>query len=186
MAEPYIGEIKIWAFDWAPRGWALCNGALLPIAQNQALYSILGTRFGGDGKVNFALPELRGRTPVGPGAAAGTTTPNYTMGNSGGSESVTLSSDTVPSHAHGVNAVIVAGTQLVPSGNLIANVVSAKAGSTTNFSVFRPQGQWTADAQLAAGSVETTGASAPHANMQPFAVVNFAICISGYYPPHAD
>jgi microcystin-dependent protein len=108
------------------------------------------------------------------------------MGNSGGSESVTLSSDTVPSHAHGVNAVIVAGTQLVPSGNLIANVVSAKAGSTTNFSVFRPQGQWTADAQLAAGSVETTGASAPHANMQPFAVVNFAICISGYYPPHAD
>jgi microcystin-dependent protein len=186
MSEPYIGEIKIWAFDWAPTGWALCNGALLPIQQNQALYSIIGTRFGGDGKVNFALPDLRGRTPVGLGAAAGTTTPLYAMGNSGGGESVTLSSDTVPPHTHSLNAVIVAGTQLTPAGNMMANVVSTKAGSTTNFSVYLPQGQWTADAQVTAASVTTVGASAAHANMQPFTVVNFAICINGLYPPHAD
>lgn len=187
MAEAYIGEIRIWAFGWAPRGWALCNGALLPVNQNTALFSLLLNTFGGDGKTNFALPDLRGRTPVSPGTSASDSAVTYKMGNSGGAESVALTIATVPPHSHSLIAAQANATTLSPAGNLLGNVVTSKAGgSSTNFSVFLPANAWTPDAQLNAASVSTEGGGQAHSNMQPFTVVNFAICVSGYYPSRAD
>src|SRR5215203_2153898 len=113
MAEPFLSEIRIMSFVFAPKGWALCNGQLLPINQNQALFSLLGTTFGGDGRVNFALPDLRGRTPIHVGSG-------HTLGERGGEQAHTLSISEVPLHAHVLSASSSNGTQQVPVGNLFA------------------------------------------------------------------
>lgn len=182
MADPFVGEIRIWAFAWAPRNWALCDGSILTIQQNAALYSLIGNGFGGDGKVNFALPDLRGRTPLAPGSSK-YDPQNYQWAKKGGQETVTLNATTVPGHAHQVAVTTANGTTTIPAGTLLANPVSVKAGSTTAFNTFLPAANWTADAQLAAGTVSTIGESAAHSNMQPYSVVNFAICLLGIYPP---
>lgn len=179
MSDPFIGEIKIWAFPWAPRGWALCDGAQLNIQQNAALYSLINYQFGGDMKTVFNLPDLRGRVPVGTGHQLGGTT--YKNGDKGGAETVTLNITTVPVHGHGIVAATDNGTALPPTGNLISTVVSAST-ATGNFSSYKGSG-WTADVALNAGSVTTAGADKAHSNMQPFAVVNYCIATVGNYPP---
>nr|WP_207459309.1 tail fiber protein [Azospirillum sp. SYSU D00513] len=171
----------MWAFPWAPRNWALCDGSILQITQSTALYALLGTVFGGDGKTTFALPDLRGRTPMGIGATPGTTTP-YQRGNVGGAETVALTINTVPAHSHNIVANPNPGTALAPAGAMMANVVPAP-GVTADFSVYLPGPMWTAQAQLNAGTLSSSGGNQPHNNMQPFAVVNFCIATTGNFPP---
>lgn len=183
MAEPYIGEIRMFSFAWAPQDWALCNGALLQVQQNQALFAVLGNAFGGDGVTNFMLPDLRGRTPVGYGVVPGSPIPTYNRGNTGGAENVTLAATQVPSHTHSVSAYTQNGTTPLPAGNVITSVVTAKnPPTTTNFSSYLPATDWTADTQLNAGSVTISGAGASHSNMQPFTVLNFCMCQVGFFP----
>lgn len=180
MSDYFLGEIRMFGFGWAPQGWALCNGATLNISQNQALYTLLTTQFGGNGQTTFMLPDLRGRTPVCT-TAGSPAVPSYQTGNTGGAETVALTAATVPPHSHTVMAYPSPGTVIPPTGADIASVASP-SGSTANFASYLPNGTWTADAQLNAGSVTVTGGGAGHANMQPFAVVNFCISIEGLYP----
>lgn len=164
MAEPFLSEIRIMSFEFAPKGWALCNGQLLPINQNQALFSLLGTTFGGDGRVNFALPDLRGRVPTHVGSG-------HTLGERGGEQSHTLSIPELPTHAHVLNATSNAGNALIAGGNLIAtNNLPAFHGSDGNLGA------------MAAGSVANVGGSQAHLNMQPFLTLSFCIALQGIFP----
>lgn len=167
MAEPFLSEIRMMSFSFPPKGWALCNGQLLPINQNQALFSLLGTTFGGDGRVNFALPDLRARTPIHVGAA-------HTLGERGGEQSHTLTIAELPTHAHtlsasnsGANAPVPnnAGTGLVP-----ANSPDQLYGPATNLVATN------------AGSVTNTGGSQAHLNLQPFLTLSFCIALQGIFP----
>ena len=183
MSDPFIGEIKIWAFPWAPRGWALCDGTILTIQQNTALYSLLGTQFGGDGKTTFALPDLRGRTPVGTTWGTSVGGAVYETGTVAGAETVTLSSATVLSHVHSVNAYAVDGNAPFPAGADFGAPVPGP-GATANFSVYSPDTTQTVPnpAVLASGTVAVAGSNLGHNNMQPYGVVNFCIAIQGNYP----
>lgn len=168
MSEPFVGEIKLFGFGWAPRGWALCDGAALPVQQNAALYSLLGIQFGGDGRQTFKLPDLRGRTPVGIGGAN-----RYPTGASFGVERVVLSPAALPIHNHAVYGSSAASDKLLAPG---ANDVFG----TTLQPLFRTgTGGKTA---LSAGSVSSTGAGEGHNTMQPSLVLNFCIALMGLYP----
>jgi microcystin-dependent protein len=153
------------SFVFAPKGWALCNGQLLPINQNQALFSLLGTTFGGDGRVNFALPDLRGRAPIHVGSG-------HTLGEKGGAPAVTLSIAQLPTHTHVWQATTVAGTTNVPANNLVL------AGSA-------PNDFYTGAAALTAlspATVGNVGGSQAHLNMQPFLTLSFCIALQGIFP----
>ena len=163
MAEPFLSEIRIMSFVFAPKGWALCNGQLLPINQNQALFSLLGTTFGGDGRVNFALPDLRGRTPIHVGSG-------HTLGERGGEQAHTLSISELPTHTHLVTASNTNGTGIIPTGNLL--------GGSPNQLYIQPQNL----VALVAGTVTNTGGSQAHLNMQPFLTLNFCIALQGIFP----
>ncbi len=165
MAEPFLSEIRLMSFVFAPKGWALCNGQLLPINQNQALFSLLGTTFGGDGRVNFALPDLRGRTPIHVGSG-------HTLGERGGEQAHTLSSAELPTHTHEVKAANVPATSAVPnSGMMLANSTGTQAyGGAANLGA------------MAAGVIANTGGSQAHLNMQPFLTLNFCIALQGIFP----
>jgi microcystin-dependent protein len=164
MAEPFLSEIRMMSFVFAPKGWALCNGQLLPINQNQALFSLLGTTFGGDGRVNFALPDLRGRVPIHVGSG-------HTLGERGGEPAHTLSIAEIPTHAHGLRASSDAGNAPVPQGAVPASAApSALYGPPESL------------AALAAGSVANTGGSQAHLNMQPFLTLSFCIALQGIFP----
>ena len=157
MAEPFLSEIRIMSFVFAPKGWALCNGQLLPINQNQGLFSLLGTTFGGDGRVNFALPDLRGRTPIHVGSG-------HTLGERGGEQAHTLSIAELPEHVHVLSATTVQAT-----ANLfatVANVYTAAQNLTT----------------LIPGTVANVGGSQAHLNMQPFLTLSFCIALQGIFP----
>lgn len=163
MAEPFLSEIRIMSFQFAPKGWALCNGQLLPINQNQALFSLLGTTFGGDGRVNFALPDLRGRTPIHVGSG-------HTLGERGGEQAHTLSIAELPQHAHVAQGTSATGDSVIPTSNVLADSPSqlyAPFGSTTT---------------LAPSSVTNTGGSQAHLNMQPFLTLSFCIALQGIFP----
>jgi microcystin-dependent protein len=163
MAEPFLSEIRMMSFAFAPKGWALCNGQLLPINQNQALFSLLGTTFGGDGRVNFALPDLRGRTPTHVGSG-------HTLGERGGEQAHTLSISELPAHTHVLSGSSSNGTQQIPVGNLFAvtpNQLYHGADSLVT---------------LAAGTVTNVGGSQAHLNMQPFLTVSFCIALQGIFP----
>lgn len=162
MAEPFLSEIRIFSFGYAPKGWALCNGQLLPINQNQALFSLLGTTFGGDGRVNFALPNLQGNVPIHVGSG-------HTLGEKGGVQAVTLSISQLPTHTHVVSGINVNGTTSTPKDNSLANS-TAVYHPPTNFVSLNP------------GSVTNVGGSQPHENMQPFLVLNFSIALQGIFP----
>jgi microcystin-dependent protein len=163
MAEPFLSEIRIMSFVFAPKGWALCNGQLLPINQNQALFSLLGTTFGGDGRVNFALPDLRGRVPIHVGSG-------HTLGERGGEPAHTLSIAELPTHTHAAMAQpTTTGTQLPP--------VSAVLAQASN--VYRTPDNLTS---LNAATVTNTGGSQAHLNMQPFLTLTFAIALQGIFP----
>ncbi|MCG6118730.1 MAG: tail fiber protein [Aquimonas sp.] len=165
MAEPFLSEIRLMSFPFAPRGWALCNGQLLPINQNQALFSLLGTSFGGDGRVNFALPDLRGRTPIHVGSG-------HTLGERGGEQAHTLSVAELPTHTH----VMQASTQ--PASTNTPTTALALSNSTAS-------NLWSAPANLVAmapSAVTTVGGSQAHLNMQPFLTLNFCIALQGIFP----
>ena len=163
MAEPFLSEIRVMSFEFAPKGWALCNGQLLPINQNQALFSLLGTTFGGDGRVNFALPDLRGRTPIHVGSG-------HTLGERGGEQAHTLSIAELPTHTHVLNGTATAGNALVPASNLMA--------STTNFLYHSLDNAVATNA----GNVANAGGSQAHLNMQPFLTLSFCIALQGIFP----
>jgi microcystin-dependent protein len=164
MAEPFLSEIRLMSFVFAPKGWALCNGQLLPINQNQGLFSLLGTTFGGDGRVNFALPDLRGRVPIHVGSG-------HTLGERGGEQAHTLSIAELPQHAHVLQATSTAGTALIPTGNLLA---------TSNVPAYHlPDGNAVA---MAPESVANVGGSQAHLNMQPFLTLSFCVALQGIFP----
>lgn len=163
MAEPFLSEIRIMSFNFAPKGWALCNGQLLPINQNQALFSLLGTTFGGDGRVNFALPDLRARTPIHVGSG-------HTLGERGGEQAHAISIAELPTHTHVANASSSVGNAVVPTGAVLA--------SPLNLS-YRPPDSLTT---LHPSTVANVGGSQAHLNMQPFLVLNFCIALQGLFP----
>ncbi|HEX9943916.1 MAG TPA: tail fiber protein [Thermoanaerobaculia bacterium] len=162
MAEPFLSEVRIMSFVFAPKGWALCNGQLLPINQNQALFSLLGTTFGGDGRVNFALPDLRGRTPIHVGSG-------HTLGERGGEQAHTLSIAELPTHTHVLNGTSNPGNALIPGGNLLAKVNLPAYHSPDNLVAMAP-------------SVTNVGGSQAHLNMQPFLTLSFCIALQGIFP----
>lgn len=165
MAEPFLSEIRIMSFVFPPRGWALCNGQLLPINQNQALFSLLGTTFGGDGRVNFALPDNRGRTPIHVGSG-------HTLGERGGEQAHTLSISEIPAHSHVANAANVPATASTPSN---AVVLSQSTGSQAYGSPANP-------AAMAGNALSNVGGSQAHLNMQPFLTLSFCIALQGIFP----
>jgi microcystin-dependent protein len=154
------------SFVFAPKGWALCNGQLLPINQNQPLFSLLGTTFGGDGRVNFALPDLRGRTPIHVGSG-------HTLGERGGEQAHTLSIAELPTHTHVLSGSSTAGNApgpATPAANVLANSVNQVYAAANNL------------VAMNAGTVTNTGGSQAHLNMQPFLILNFCIALQGIFP----
>ena len=166
MAEPFLSEIRLMSFQFAPVGWALCNGQLLPINQNQALFSLLGTTFGGDGQTNFGLPDLRGRTPIHVGSG-------HTLGERGGEQAHTLSIAELPTHLHSwkANATPTSVSNTPDSSMVLATSVGDSAwGPATNL------------VAMNAATLSNTGGSQPHLNMQPFLTLNFCIALQGTFP----
>jgi microcystin-dependent protein len=165
MAEPFLSEIRLMSFVFPPKGWALCNGQLLPINQNQALFSLLGTTFGGDGRVNFALPDLRGRTPIHVGSG-------HTLGERGGEQAHTLSIAELPTHAHVLSGSSAAAATQDPTSRVLAQ------SPATN----RSYGNASGLAALAPQAVANVGGSQAHLNMQPFLILSFCIALQGIFP----
>jgi microcystin-dependent protein len=171
VADPFVAEIRIFPFNFAPKGWAFCAGQLLPISQNTALFSLLGTTYGGDGKSTFALPDMQGNAAMHPGQGPGLSL--HDLGEMSGSETVTLLESEIPSHPHSLMASAVAGTQSLPTSNSITRV----SGATP----YLPP----AGAPLVSFSgqaVTPTGGDQPHNNMQPFLTLNFCIALQGVFP----
>ena len=169
MSDPFIGEIRIFAGNFPPNGWLFCDGQLLPISENDALFVLLGTTYGGDGQETFAVPDLRGRVPVHQGT--GTSGTNYVIGESGGVESVTLTTAQIPSHTHPFLASSNSGSTAAPD--------NAVVGSGTSVTIFRPGG---AAVAMAPQSIAPTGGSQPHDNMQPYLCLNYIISLFGLFP----
>ncbi len=171
MAEPYVGQIVAVGFNFAPRGWALCHGQLLPISNYDALFALIGTTYGGDGQQTFAVPDLRGRAAVHQGTGQGLT--NRVMGEKSGTETAMLLTQQIPPHGHSIAASTSAGTQAGPAGGVLA---AASLRGANDYAA-------TANVTLALGSLQAVGGSQPHANMQPSATVNFIIALEGIFPP---
>jgi microcystin-dependent protein len=167
MAEPFLSEIRLMSFGFAPQGWALCNGQLLPINQNQALFSLLGTTFGGDGRVNFALPDLRGRTPMHVGSG-------HTLGEEAGEQTHTLSLAELPTHPHVANATT---AQADATSNSPA---PSRMPAQSNFSFL--YGPETNLQPMAPNALSSVGGSQAHQNMQPFLTLSFCIALQGIFP----
>ncbi len=173
MAEPFIGQISTTAFNFAPRGWALCNGQLLPIAQNTALFSLLGTTYGGDGETTFGLPDLRGRVPMHWGTGPGLS--NRRIGERGGIENVALSTANLPSHNHAVSPRCSndLGDEVLPEGNFVAKPAGADTGEAFAS---------TPDQAMGTTTSTDTGGNQSHTNVQPFLGVTFIIALVGIFP----
>jgi microcystin-dependent protein len=167
MSEYFIGQIMLTGFNFPQRGFAFCNGQLLPISQNQALFSLLGVQYGGNGQTNFALPDLRGRTPVGAGGPS-----NYVQGTVFGVENVSLLQNQIPPHSHTLNATNQTGTVRNPSNSIY--------GTSSGESLYGTADN--APIPLAANQVQSTGSGAPHSNMQPSLTINFNIALTGIFP----
>jgi microcystin-dependent protein len=164
MAEPFLAEIRIMSFSFAPKGWALCNGQLLPINQNQALFSLLGTTFGGDGRVNFALPNLQGRAPIHVGSG-------HTLGEQGGEQAHTLSIAELPTHTHVLNASATDADNDTPDPALVLGKAALDLyRAPTGLAVMEP------------AIVANVGGSQAHLNMQPFLTLTFCIALQGIFP----
>ena len=164
MAEPFLSEIRIFSFNFAPRGWALCNGQLLPINQNQALFSLLGTTYGGNGQTNFALPDLRGRLPMHTGSW-------HTLGERGGESAHTLTISEMPTHTHVPNASSADGSLAVPTGNFWGSHSERPySANASNLVAMNPTG------------ISNVGGSQPHENRMPCLALNFCIALQGIFP----
>ena len=162
MGTPFLGELKIIAFNYAPKTWALANGQQLPINQNQALFSLLGTTYGGNGQTTFALPDVRSRVPIHFGNG-------HTLGEAAGAESVTINQQTMPQHLHFVQATTTNATTPIPTNNFFASSNNAYA-APANLTTLEP------------ASVTNVGGSQPHENMHPYLVLNFIIALQGIFP----
>jgi microcystin-dependent protein len=162
MAEPFLSEIRIFSFNFAPKGWALCNGQFLPINQNQALFSLLGTTYGGNGQTTFALPNLRGRYAMHEGSG-------HTLGEAGGASSVTLSLQQLPQHLHFLQGANKNGDQPVPGGFLLGNVNNLYRAPTALITLLN-------------GTTSNVGGNQAHTNMCPYLVLNFCIALQGIFP----
>lgn len=172
MADPFVAEIRIFPFNFAPRGWAWCDGQLLPLSQNTALFSLLGTTYGGNGKSNFALPDLQGRAPMHPGQGPGLSL--HDLGETGGTETVTLLESEIPHHAHAARVSDNGATQSAPSGAVLALPRRSGAmyqSTPTNLTAMAPE------------SLAPTGGDQPHNNMQPYLTAYFCIALQGVFPP---
>ena len=163
MSEPFLSEIKIVSFNFPPKGWALANGQLLPINQNQALFSLLGTRYGGNGQTTFALPNVRGRVPIHMGNG-------HTLGEAAGSTSVTVNIQQLPTHIHPLMGSADNGTTPAPAGNYLATMNNTYHAADTKLVTMDPS------------SVTSVGGSQPHNNMMPYLVLNFIIALQGIFP----
>lgn len=173
--DPFIGEIKIFAGNYAPLGWNFCDGTLLPISNNDALFNLIGTTYGGDGQTTFGVPDMRGRVPIHQGTGTNGAG-SYTIGQAGGAESVTLTVAQIPSHTHQLSASADKGTATDPTNNVIAQTmetckVFAPTTSDTTYNA----------AHIAAGG----GTSMPHENRQPYVAINYIIALQGIYPPQS-
>lgn len=164
MAEPFLSEIRLFSFVFAPKGWALCNGQFLPINQNQGLFSLLGTTFGGDGRVNFQLPDLRGRIPIHVGSY-------HTLGERGGEQAHTLNQQELPTHQHALQASPNPGNSVNPGGNVLASSAPAEIYVTPGGGL-----------DGLAPCVSNVGGSQAHLNMQPFLTLSFCIALQGIFP----
>ena len=186
--EPFLSMISLWAPNFAPRQWAFCGGQLLSVQQNQALYALLGTTYGGDGQSSFGLPDLRGRAPLGAGQGPGLS--NYTQGSRGGTEQVTLTTDTIPAHQHAPGDLTITLRANTEKGNS-----PTAEGARTLASLFVPDlitpdpavyNEEIPDIRLRgaqlSGSLNNTGASQPHENRQPYLVINYIISLFGLFP----
>ena len=164
MSTPFLGEIKIISWNFAPKGWAFCNGQLLPINQNQALFSLFGTTYGGDGRVNFALPNLRGQVPIHMGSG-------HTLGEKAGTTAVTVNIQQLATHLHSMNASGTVAASNTPAGNVLANGNPNNLyGPTTNLSTLAPD------------TVSSVGGNQAHTNLMPFLVLNFVVALQGIFP----
>lgn len=163
MSEPFLSEIKIAGFNFPPKGWALCNGQFLPINQNQALFSLLGTTYGGNGQTTFALPDLRGCVPIHMGSG-------HTLGEKAGSSSVTVNIQQLPTHIHFLQGTNATATLDTPGGNVLGGAPVNAYGSAANLAVMNP------------GTIGPVGGSQAHNNMMPYLVLNFIIALQGIFP----
>lgn len=170
MAEPFIGEIKLVPYNFAPRGWAFCSGALLAISQNDALFSLLGTMYGGDGRTTFGLPDLRGRVPLSPGTGPGLS--SYNQGNRGGVESLVLTTNQIPSHGHTVKASSALGSQADPTDSYPATSPMALGY------VYRSG----SGGSMPPGTLSSVGTGQTHNNFQPYLALNYVIALVGVFP----
>ena len=170
MADPFVAEIRIFPFNFAPKGWAWCDGQLLPLSQNTALFSLLGTTYGGNGKSNFALPDLQGRAPMHPGQGPGLSL--HDLGETGGSETVSLLESEIPAHSHALNASQADGISQTPVNEQLAAGIGI--------------GQYAAPSaltQLSPNALAPAGGDLPHNNMQPYLTFYFCIALQGVFPP---
>jgi microcystin-dependent protein len=171
LASPFIGEVRIFAGSFAPQGWFLCNGQLVPIAQYTTLFGVIGTRYGGDGVTTFALPDLRGRVPIHAGQGPGLS--NYPLAQQGGSEGHALTTSEIPAHTHTVAASAAVGTSDGPAGRTFARSLSAT-----------PEYAAGADTTMAAAAAAASGGGSAHNNMAPYLGLTFIIAYAGLTPPH--
>lgn len=172
MSSPFVAEIRIFGFNFAPKGWAFCNGQILPISQNTALFSLLGTTYGGDGKSNFGLPNFQGMAPLQQGQGAGLSLRD--LGETGGEQTVTLLQSEMPAHSHTASATSSGGSTQDPTGNVWAATVITRQGvnvyGTTGGATMSPQ------------ALSIAGSSLPHNNMMPYLSLNFCIALQGVFP----
>lgn len=174
MSNPFVAEIRIFPFNFAPKGWAFCDGQSLPLSQNTALFSLLGTTYGGDGKSNFALPNMQGNAPMHPGHGPGLSL--HDLGETGGSETVTLLESEIPGHSHSLRAVVDQGDVSLPQ----PGVVLAQTVGATGYVPGNP-----ALALMSLNSLTPAGGDLPHKNMQPYLTLNFCIALQGVFPPRS-
>lgn len=172
MADPFVAEIRIFPFNFAPKGWAWCDGQLMPLSQNTALFSLLGTTYGGNGKSNFALPDLQGRAPMHPGQGPGLSL--HDLGETGGSETVTLLESEIPSHSHTLRASS-------DDGDLKAPTNTRVLARSTNGSLY--QNSDAGIQPMSAQALTSAGGDQPHNNMQPYLTFYFCIALQGVFPP---
>jgi microcystin-dependent protein len=173
MANPFVAEIRIFPFNFAPKGWAFCDGQILPISQNTALFSLLGTTYGGDGKSNFALPDMQGNVPMHPGQGPGLSL--HDLGETGGSDTVTLLDSEMPSHSHALLAAPNLGLVKLPT----PNVGLARSKNTSLYQTTTNSGL----TQLSQSALAPAGGDQPHNNLQPYLTLSFCIALQGVYPP---
>ncbi len=169
MSEPFVGEIRMFAGNFAPRGWAFCDGQLLAVSQNDALFSLLGTTYGGDGRTTFALPDVRGRVPVHAGTGPGLS--QRRLGTKAGAENVTLTTNQLPSHGHTLSASGASADSTNAAGQVLAKVTGAN--------LYRANG---GQQSLNTAAISATGGSRPHSNVMPFLCVNYIVALFGIYP----